>query len=304
MSAQAALLPPRFEGSIQLADGRRLGFAEYGPSRGRPLLWFHGTPGARRQIAPEARAAATARNVRLIAIERPGIGASTAHLYGAIREFAPDIEQLCNALEIERFAVAGLSGGGPYALSCAHHMPERVVAVAVLGGVAPAVGADAARGGVSTLARTLSPLFARTHRPLGASLRALLPFLEPWKEEVIDLFARLMPTGDRLIFEDPGVRAMFVDDLLTGARQDMRAFLFDAVVFGREWGFRLEDVRVPIHLWYGDADNIVPVEHGEHLAGRLPNAILRIRKDEGHLGGLGATHEIFDALLDEWERID
>ena len=150
-----ALRPPRFEGSIVLGDGRNLGFAEYGPSGGRPLVWFHGTPGARRQISPEAREAADERGVRIIAVERPGIGASTPHLYDSIREFAADIERLCDALEIAHFAVAGLSGGGPYALACAYHMPERVVTAAVLGGVAPAVGRDRADGGPSLMARTL-----------------------------------------------------------------------------------------------------------------------------------------------------
>ena len=86
------LQSPRFEGSIRLDDGRQLGFAEFGPVEGRPLLWFHGTPGARRQIAPEARALAHREGVRIICVERPGIGDSTPHVYDAVIDFATDIE--------------------------------------------------------------------------------------------------------------------------------------------------------------------------------------------------------------------
>jgi len=133
---------PRLEAAILLEDGRQLGYAEYGPPAGRPLIWLHGSPGARRQIAPRAHELARERGVRIIAVERPGIGASTPHVYDSLLGFAADVAELCRALEIERFSVAGLSGGGPYALACAHAMPERVVSVAVLGGLAPAARPD------------------------------------------------------------------------------------------------------------------------------------------------------------------
>ncbi len=296
-----SLRPPRFEGSVVLGRGRRLGFAEYGPSSGRPLIWFHGTPGARRQIAPEAREAAYERNVRLIAIERPGIGASTPHCYDEVHDFALDIERFIDNLEIERFAVAGLSGGGPYALACAHHMPNRVVSTAILGGVAPSVGEDKAEGGVTNFTLTVSPILSYVYRPLGGLLRTLILGLEPLGHQAIDLFARFMPPGDKLVFEDERVRHMFIDDLVNGSEDHMQAACFDGILFGRDWGFRLGKVRGPVHMWYGDADNIVPVEHGVHMSERIPDAELRVRPGEGHLGGLGATHEIFDAVLADWD---
>jgi pimeloyl-ACP methyl ester carboxylesterase len=293
--------PPRLEGTVRLDGDRRLGYAEYGPAEGRPLLWFHGTPGARRQISPEARAATHERDVRLISVERPGIGDSTPHRYDAIVEWAADLERVCDALGVDRFGVAGLSGGGPYALACAHEMPSRVVAAALLGGVAPAIGKDAADGGPSTAARLFSPLLRHTHAPLGHALRGLVRALEPFGEQAIALFARMMPPGDKRLFEDEGIRRMFQDDIIEGSRVQMQSVFLDAALFGRHWGFELGDVRVPVHLFYGDADNIVPVEHGEHIAKRLPYAVLRIRADEGHLGGLGATHEIFDAIFAHWD---
>lgn len=300
----ATLIPARFEGAIVLEDGRQLGYAEYGPTSGRPLIWFHGTPGARRQISPEAREVAYEKGVRIIAVERPGIGVSTPHCYENVHEFAHDIEHLGSALELERFAVAGLSGGGPYALACAYHMPDRVVSTAVLGGVAPSMGADKAEGGPTTLTRLVSPVFSYTHRPLGIAMRQLVRALEPLADQAMNLFASFMPPGDKLVFEDERVRFMFMDDLLNGTELYMQAALLDGVLFGRHWGFELASIRVPVHLWYGDSDNIVPVEHGVHISDRIPGAQLRIRADEGHLGGLGASHEIIDTLLADWNDED
>jgi pimeloyl-ACP methyl ester carboxylesterase len=294
------LEPPRFEGALRLRGGRRLGYAEYGPAGGRPLLWFHGTPGARRQVAPQARALAHEHGVRIVCVERPGIGDSTPHVYGALVEFAADIEQLGDALGIERFGVAGLSGGGPYALACAHEMPARVVAAAVLGGVAPVVGPDAARGGASGLIRTFAPMMQRARQPVGGLLRGLVRVLEPFGESAVDLFARQMPPGDQRVFADAAVRSMFLEDIRLGSRRHMQALCLDVVMFGRHWGFALADIEVPVHLWYGDSDIIVPLHHGEHLAERIPNAKLRIRPGEGHLGGLGASREIFEAILGHW----
>ena len=291
------LRPPRFEGTFQLAGRRRLGYAEYGPATGRTVLWFHGTPGARRQIPPRARDVAHERGVRLVALERPGIGASTPHAYRSLVEWAADVEVFCDGLGLDRVAVTGLSGGGPYALACAHEMPERVVAAALLGGVAPAVGDDAAPGGLTTHARTLSWIGGLARTPLGFVLPRIVPALEPVGGRAMDLFASFMPPGDQRVFRDPGIRKMFLEDILLGSRRHMEAFLMDAVLFGRPWGFSLGGIRVPVHLWYGDADVIVPIAHGEHLAERIPRATLRIRPQEGHLGGLGASDEIFDAIL-------
>lgn len=295
-----SLLAPRFEGTIRIERNRQLGYAEFGPATGRPVIWFHGTPGARLQISPEARSVAHTRGIRIISVERPGVGDSTPHSYDSIGESAHDIRQLADALALDRFGLAALSGGGPYALACAHEMPGRVVAAAVLGGVAPSVGADAASGGGSSFAPLLGPIFYSARTPLGALLSNTIRVLAPLADQFTDLFASAMPPGDQRVFQDQGIRRMFQEDLVRGSRNQMQAMFLDAALFGREWGFALADIRVPVHLFYGDSDTIVPVEHGEHLAARIPRAVLRIRPEEGHLGGLGASKEIFDAILGHW----
>jgi pimeloyl-ACP methyl ester carboxylesterase len=288
------------EGGLELTDGRRLGYAEYGPAHGRPVLWFHGTPGASRQVPPQARHAARQLGVRLVAVERPGVGISTAHLYRCVLDWAGDIEEFADRLGLDRFGVVGLSGGGPYALACAHDMPDRVIAAAILGGVAPAIGADAASGGVVGLLPRMAPILALWRWPLGRGMRRLVQLLIPWADEATDLFLRVLPPGDQRVFADPAMRRMFLEDIVRGSRRQMEAIVLDGILFGRPWGFSLVDIRVPVRFWQGDADNIVPLSHGQHMAARVPDSQLRVRSEEGHLGGLAAALEVLDAILSFW----
>src|SRR5439155_14448494 len=165
-TAVTALPAPRLEGSYRLPGARRIGFCEYGTADGRPVLWFHGTPGGSRQIAPVGRVAAQRMGIRLIALDRPGIGASTPHVYRNVLGWAEDVGLILDGLGIDRFGVVALSGGGPYALACAARHPQRTVAVAILGGVAPTVGPDGIHGGLVGVLRGFAPLLGTTHAPV------------------------------------------------------------------------------------------------------------------------------------------
>jgi pimeloyl-ACP methyl ester carboxylesterase len=292
--------PPRIEGTIVLPDARRLGFAEFGAANGKPVFWFHGTPGARRQIPPEARWAAQERGVRLIGLDRPGVGDSTPHIYPSFGAWARDVAAAADCLGLGRFGLIGLSGGGPYVLACAHALPERVVAGAVLGGVAPAVGPEAAPGGLVGFAVQFEPLFRTLHEPLGMLLTALVWGLRPVASPAFNLVARLFPPGDRVVFARPEMKAIFIDDLVHGSRWGLRAPVYDVLLFSRPWGFRLCDIHVPIRFWHGDSDHLVPLQHARHQASLVPNSGLSVRHGESHLGGLGAAEEILDAILSLW----
>jgi len=291
---------PIAEGDVELRDGRRLSYAEYGAPEGRAVLWFHGTPGARGQVPFAVRRAAAARNVRVIAVERPGTGGSTGHLYSAVIEHACDIEQLCDTLGIECFGLVGMSGGGPYALACAHRLPERVLAVVVLGSVAPTRGDDRISGGVVALAARFEPALAILREPLGTLLTAFTRLARPLESQGLALFMRISPEGDRRVFARPEMKEMFLADLRTAARRALKAPMYDAVLFGRHWGFSVRNIVVPVRLWQGDADNIVPLEHGRHLAALIPDSELQVRRGESHLGALDLADEIFDAILEHW----
>ncbi|HVU73065.1 MAG TPA: alpha/beta hydrolase [Mycobacteriales bacterium] len=289
------VLPPRLEGTVRVAPDRVLGWAQFGDANGLPFIWLHGTPGARRQIPPEARTFALRHGMRIVGIDRPGVGKSTPHLYANVREFADDVRTLADAMGFEKFAVIGLSGGGPYALACAATMPDRVVAVASLGGVAPTVGPNAIHGGLVGFGERFASVVKLLRVPLGFGLATLLKVLRPVGNPALHLYARVSPPGDRALLERPEFAAMFLDDIL-GRHEHFSAALSDVVLFCRDWGFELSDVKAPVVWWHGDADHIIPFSHGQHMVERLPDAELRVLPGESHLGGLGIAEEILTTL--------
>ena len=289
---------PRLEGSVAVRDGRRLSFAEFGHPRSAAVIWMHGTPGARRQVPIEARRYAEQHDLRIIGIDRPGIGSSTPHLYRDVLDWTGDLVELCDVLDIGTFRVIGLSGGGPYALAAGAALPERVHGVGVLGGVAPTQGPDAISGGLVTLAPYVAPVLSLTRVPLGFVMAEVIRLVRPIAGPIIDGYAAVQPRGDKELLARPEFRAMFLDDLLNGARFQVSAPLADVVLFTRPWGFEAADVQVPVHWWHGDGDHIIPHAHGVHMAERLPHATFTTIPGESHLGGLGVATEVLSELMD------
>ncbi|MGH3563553.1 MAG: alpha/beta fold hydrolase, partial [Mycobacterium sp.] len=296
-----AIARPKLEGNIAVGEDRRIGFAEFGDPHGRAVFWLHGTPGARRQIPTEARVFAEREDIRLVGIDRPGIGSSTPHQYDCVFDFVDDLRTIADTLGIDKMAVVGLSGGGPYTLACAAGMPDRVVVVGVLGGVAPASGPDAVGGGLMALGSRVAPLLEVAGTQISGLATALIWFARPVASPALGLYAIMSPEADRHLLNRPELKAMFLDDLLNGSRKQVAAPFADIVVFARNWGFRLADVRAPVHWWHGDHDHIVPFSHGEHVVSRLPNAKLYHLPGESHLAGLGRGEEILRTMTEVWD---
>jgi pimeloyl-ACP methyl ester carboxylesterase len=295
---------PKLEGNIAVGEDRQIGFAEFGAPQGRAIFWLHGTPGARRQIPTEARAFAEAEDIRLIGVDRPGIGASTPYQYGNVFAFADDLRSVADTLGVDRMAVVGLSGGGPYALGCAAAMPERIVATGVLGGVAPVSGPDAIGGGImGNLGTRVAPLIQLAGLPLRLAATGLIQLIRPVASPALEIYARISPEADRALLVRPEFKAMFLDDLLNGSRKQLAAPFYDIIAFSRDWGFRLDEVKVPVRWWHGDADHIVPFAHGQHVVSRLPDAELYHLPGESHLAGLGRAEEILSSMLKLWDTV-
>lgn len=292
---------PRLEGTVTVAEHRRIGFAEFGAPQGRAFVWLHGTPGARRQVPPEARAYATEHGIRIVSLDRPGIGSSTPHLYPSLLAFADDLAIILDCLGIEQAGTIGLSGGGPYALAAAAAMPDRVPVVAVLGGVAPTVGPDAIGGGLVALGTRMRPLISVARVPIGMGLTTMVRTVRPLASPILDLYARLSPEGDRRLLGRPEFKAMFLDDLLRGSRKQLGAPMADVLLFTRDWGFRAADVTAPVAWWHGDADHIIPFQHGLHMVELLPRAELHALHGESHLGGMGVGEQVVGRLLELWD---
>ncbi len=287
---------------MKLADGRELGWAEYGDPRGRPVLYFHGTPGARRQVAPDAGHAAAERGLRLISLERPGAGWSTAHLYSAVRDWADDVAAFAARLDLERFAVVGLSGGGPYALACAHELPRAVTVAAVLGGLGPTVGPERAPGYTRVLTH-LGPALRKVAGPMSWSIARLFERVISIAPTVAPLYVRYVcPESDRPVLEDPHTLEVLVDAITQGIERDFRAPFFDLVLFAHHWGFEVSNIKVPVRFWHGQADAIVPTSHSTHQALRIKDAKVIYKSGMGHFAGYTEMAVVFDTLLAAWHE--
>jgi pimeloyl-ACP methyl ester carboxylesterase len=291
---------PLREDVVKLAGGRELGYAEYGDLRGRPVLWFHGTPGARRQLPPDAGRAAAQRGLRLISVERPGAGWSTPHLYAAVRDWADDVAEFAGVLGLERFACVGLSGGGPYSLACAHELPRQVAVAAVLGGVGPTVGREAAPGYTRALGY-LGPLLRAIAGPGSWTVATLLQMIRPHAPKAGELYLRYgCPESDRPVLQDPVMLGVFVDALQKGLEGDFRAPFYDLILFAHHWGFHVADIKVPVRFWHGQKDNIVPTSHSAHQAYLIKDSKVVYKPGMGHFAGYTETSVVFNALLAAW----
>lgn len=282
---------------VELADGRSLGVAEFGPEDGFPVLWFHGTPGARHQVPPAAVDYAHEAGVRIIGVERPGVGKSTPHHYGRIVNFADDIEQVIDQLELDRIGLIGLSGGGPYVLAVCSSFPDRVVAAAVLGGVAPSAGPERVPGGMVPLLRRFHPILGHVREPVATVMSVGIRAITPIADCVFDVYMKLGPRSDREFLARPEMREMLVNDLINSGRTGFRAVAYDAVLFSRWWGFDVSQIQTPIYLWHGDDDLVVPLDHGKRMAAMIPNSRLSVVAGKGHLAMLDAAAEAIDLIL-------
>lgn len=291
--------PPiaRDTGVVDIGQGRRLGWAEYGHPDGDAVFWFHGTPGACRQVPPTLDDAALASGFRVIAVERPGSGSSTDHRYRRIADFAPDVERIADDLGLDRFATVGLSGGGPYALAVAHRLPERVVGATLLGGLGPTRGPDAVMS-YTRLLRFAAPPLEALRGPLGGAVGRVIRLATPVADPAFMLYTELLGFADRDVLRDPSFKVMFLHDLITA--ENLRSVAHDFALFSRHWGFLLEEIEVPVVVWQGLSDVIVPPSHGHHQAARLPRGELRVRQQAGHFAGFAEVTAVLDRMREIW----
>jgi pimeloyl-ACP methyl ester carboxylesterase len=279
---------------LQLPDGRRLCYAEYGTPEGRPLLFFHGTPGAR-LMARFAHPAAARHGIRIVAPERPGYGLSDAQPGRRIDDWPEDVVALADSLGLERFAIAGVSGGAPYVAACAHRLPERVRVAGIVSGVGPFDDPEVAAAFSAAQRRALAVgcSAAWAVRPLAALPAGLV---RRFPLQAIDLIAPLEPAADQALLARPEIRAALADDLRQALRQGVGAVLDDLLLFGQPWGFRLEDITVPVELWHGERDAQVPVAVGRRVARRLAACRARFIPDAAHLWLFDHCEEVLTTL--------
>ena len=264
-------------------DGRGLEVLVAGPEDGLPLVFHNGTPGGLLMF-PAMAGAAAARGLRTVMYARPGYGDSTARPGRRIADAAADVAAVLDGLGARQFVTVGWSGGGPHALACAALLPGRCLAAASLAGVAPAhaAGLDWMAGmGPENVAEFTAAGLGET--PLTAFLEEAAAGLgQVTGQQVAEEMGGLISAADRAV-----VTAEFADYLAESFRIALRAGIAgwrdDDIAFVSDWGFPLEQAgAVPVAIWQGEEDRMVPFSHGAWLAGHIPGARGHLARGEGH----------------------
>lgn len=292
--------PSRLTRVLATADGRQLEVLSTGPEDGLVLLFHNGTPGGL-VASPDMAAAAAGRGLRTVMYARPGYGDSTARPGRRIADAAADVAAVLDGLGARQFVTVGWSGGGPHALACAALLPGRCLAAASLAGVAPLQAGD-----LDWMAG-MGPENVAEFTAAGQGEAALTAFLEEaaaglgqvTAQQVAEEMGGLISAADRAV-----VTAGFADYLAESFRLALRAGIAgwrdDDIAFVSDWGFPLEQAgAVPVAIWQGEQDRMVPFSHGAWLAGHIPGARAHLTHGEGHLTLAARSFgTVLDDLLD------
>jgi len=282
---------------VLLPDRRRLDVRVSGPAVGLPVVFHHGTPGARTPFRAIERAV-HARGLRLVTTSRPGYGDSTPQPGRRVVDVVADTRAVLAAIGVDRCLVAGWSGGGPHALACGARLTA-AAGVLVIAGVAPheADGLDWLAGmGEDNVGEFSVALKGES---------ALRPYLQGVREHLKETDAAgiaaslgtLLPDVDRALLTGElgaDLAGSFAEALRTG----VEGWLEDDLAFARPWGFELAEITAPTMLWQGSDDLMVPFAHGQWLASRVPGVAAHLEDGEGHLSiAIGAIDRMLDELL-------
>jgi pimeloyl-ACP methyl ester carboxylesterase len=287
--------------SVRLADGRRLAVTDVGPRDGLPVVYLHGAIGAPLRCGPPLDAAIDELGVRMLLPQRPGFGASDQHPGRTLSDFAVDLEQVADALDVARFAVVGVSAGGPYAIACAHHLPGRVPVTAAVSSLSPLC----APADVPDLpARIRLPLRAIGAAPGPAAWLGdrAVGLVARHPELLVRAMACGAPAADRSHLADDAASRATVTAFLTATTGGIAGLVQDHLVTSRPWDFDLHEVTGEVHVWHGMGDAFVPAEHALQLVAALPRCRAFLDPGEGHFFFRRRVRDVLGALVDALER--
>lgn len=264
-----------------------------GEPRGRPLVFHNGTPSAavwNEKLADAARHA----GLQLVAYSRPGYAGSTTRGHRVVADCVHDVSTILDAIGAGDFVTLGWSGGGPHALACAALMGGRCAAATTLAGVAPyeAEGLDFLAG--------MGEENIEEFSAAAAGEGVVRPILERYAKDLVTVQASQVAAALGGLASDVDRRSLtgeFADVLAQAFRRAVSrgidGWLEDDLAFTRDWAFDLDAIRVPVAVWQGAQDRMVPFAHGQWLSAHVPGARVHLFDDEGHLSlGVARLREI------------
>ncbi|MEO8352148.1 MAG: alpha/beta hydrolase [Chthoniobacteraceae bacterium] len=266
---------------LDLESGRRMAIEEYGDRTGQPMFFFHGWPSSRWQGAM-LDAAGRELGFRLLALDRPGMGDSDFQPDRRLTDFPPLLSEIADRLELSRFHVFGVSGGGPYALVSAWALPRRVIACAVCCG-APPLADRTDTSSLLPVYRWLLAMYRRRPEVMRRVFRMVRPVatIRPpgpmWRALKL-----VLPRADALALNDRDTMERAWRGYAGSWKGNPDAVFADASIYAQPWGFDPAEITIPVRLWHGTEDHNFSVTLAEELGARIPGCQLRIVEGEGH----------------------
>jgi len=280
--------------TLKCADGRQLGFAEYGDPAGHPVLAFHGVPGTRFMFRPTA-IPAKRFGLRIIAPDRPGYGLSEPQPDRQLANWLDDAAALVRQLELEHFSLVGISGGAPFATLTAAHFGPRVAALGLVSPMGPVADIVDAVEMPGMQRRFFLNLPNRTRvMKWGTSGANALFRLAP--RASYDLAVRTLPPADREIMQQPSVRDHVIEDVQESLTFDGEGARADWVIFSQPWGVDYSCIAARAILWQGLDDTIVPINVALELGRLIPGCRVVELVGEGHFWALREVDEILENI--------
>jgi pimeloyl-ACP methyl ester carboxylesterase len=282
--------------SVRLRDGRHLVYCESGPSDGVPVVYCHGAIGTPLGRPVDLDVLTAQLGVRYVAISRPGVGGSDRSPGRRVVDFADDVAQLMDALALPKFALVGVSAGGPYALAVARKLPHRVIRVALCSSLSPFCRPHETPQLPRRIRLGLS-LLARAPGTCAVAGTAVVPVIRRRPELLSRIIQAHAAEQERPRLRQPEERAAACASFLDAASGGVRGMIEDYLTYSDEWGFAVGDVQAEVHLWHGLCDLLVPLEHALQLSIAIPRCRVFLDQEEGHHFFRRRLREILGTLV-------
>ena len=281
---------------IRLSDKRQIAYCEYGDPQGRPVFYFHGTPGSRYEPLFGDRVGQE-QGYRIIALDRPGMGRSDYVKGRRLLDWPQDVTDVAKQLGFSHFGLIGVSGGGPYVLACSYAIPEQIEFSIIMGSWGPVAAEPSLWEETAPLDRFLGGLSRTTpwvfYVPfwfLGFAAQRTSP------QNFMRLLESSMSAADKQLSANEEIAQFFADDTTEAFRQGVRGPADDAIILYGDWGFSVEEIEIEVHLFHGKEDRFAPYGFATYFDEKIPRTRLHSYPGQGHLFLVQLFDDVFQQI--------
>jgi pimeloyl-ACP methyl ester carboxylesterase len=262
-------------------NNQKLGVYEYGQEDGQVVFYFHGFPGSRLDgVLFDFEPLARDLGLRIIAIDRPGIGNSDFQPNRKLQNWISTVSSIADLIKVDKFSVLAISGGAPYGFAVAYGLPDRLYSLTIVSGMGPFDYRESLNGTAMLIPK------------LNSIIRKIIVWLmnigikknpEKFKRNIINT----LPECDNKYLVQSGKINDVVFAFQEALKQGLNGYLQEAKIYKNKWQFNLSEIRAKVILWHGTADNNVKIELAQRIESEIPDCKANYIENEGHFSLTG-----------------